>query len=87
MSGYLSEGLPVQEITEPLCPVPLDDALPASLAAELVHILQEETGGGREGEREGREREGGRREEWREGGREGERERGRKREQGRERET
>ena len=83
MSGYLSEGLPVQEITEPLCPVPLDDALPASLAAELVHILQEETGGGREGGREGRGREEG----GRNGGREGERERGRKREQGRERET
>ena len=38
---YLSERLPVQQVTEPFRSVPLDDALTTGLATEFIHVLQE----------------------------------------------
>ncbi len=38
-SVVLPEGLPVEQITQPLCSVTLDDPLTTCLRAELVHEL------------------------------------------------
>ena len=37
--AYFPKGLPVQELTKPLCAVPLQYSLTSSHTAELEHVL------------------------------------------------
>ena len=39
LRAHLSQGLPVQEVTESFSSVPLDDPLPPTLTAEFIHVL------------------------------------------------
>ena len=46
---YLSQSLPVEQITESLCSVSLNYPLTSGLTAELKHVLEIEGREGREG--------------------------------------
>ena len=46
---YLSQSLPVEQVTESLCSVSLNYPLTSGLTAELKHVLEIEGREGREG--------------------------------------